>query len=225
MATREEVIASVAFRLGNVRGLNTLIGQELDATINRLEANDFLPWFLLSEDNTYVTTKGESRVPIPDGFLKEYDEGALYVQHPTSGLWIELPKRSQQTNRRQHQINDQVTDPWAYTGIGGVGLTEGCPQSYSLTNQYFRLFPVPDKEYTLELLFYRKSSTLFDKDVWYKQAPELLIAETASMMMLARQDKRYQEYKALAELERRKLVGRHEERDVSNQDLKMGGDY
>lgn len=198
------IVKRVAFRLGNVRGMDTLIEAEVDATINRLENEDFRPWFLLSENNTYKTTIGERRVPVPREFLSEYEDTALYVVH--DGLDYPLQKMSQEEARVKWQ--------------GSQGL----PQAYALTNKYFRLFPAPDAEYELELIFYRRSGALAnDENPWFVEAADWVIYDTAAHMLLARKDKRYVEMEQLSQEQKALVMRRHVEREEANREVTFGG--
>lgn len=198
------IVKRVAFRLGNVRGMDTLIEAEVDATINRLENEDFRPWFLLSENNTYKTTIGERRVPVPREFLSEYEDTALYVVH--DGLDYPLQKMSQEEARVKWQGS------------------QGVPQAYALTNKYFRLFPAPDAEYELELIFYRRSGALAnDENPWFVEAADWVIYDTAAHMLLARKDKRYMEMEQLSQEQKALVMRRHTEREETNREVIFGG--
>lgn len=201
---KQQLIKLTALRLGNVRGLDTMIDAEIDATVVRLENEPFHPWFLLSENNIYRTSAGENRVPVPDEFLAEYDDGAMYIKLE-NGFWKPLPKMSQEEMMLEFQ--------------GEASM----PRGYSLTNKYFRLFPTPDKEYELELLFYRRSVSIAGTNAWYKEASDLVVYETASHILLARKDKRAQVMQGLADGQKQALMARHTEREESNRDGFLGG--
>lgn len=201
---KQQLIKLTALRLGNVRGLDAMIDAEIDATVVRLENEPFHPWFLLSENNIYKTEDGESRVPVPDEFLAEYDNGSLYVQLE-NGFWKDLPKMSQEEMMAEFQGEKSM------------------PRGYSLTNKYFRLFPTPDKEYKLELLFYRRSVSISGENAWYKEAPDLVIYETAAHILLARKDKRAQVMQSLADVQKQALMTRHVEREEANREGFVGG--
>ena len=205
--TREEVIARISMRLGNVRGLDTLISGELDATVERLENESFLPWFLLSENNITKTEAGEERVPIPRGFLAEYEPGSLSVK--VDGVWVPLKK--------MHHDDARVMF---------AGAAQGLPTRYSLTNKYFRLYPTPDSsDYDLELLLYRRSETIVNTtNPWFVEASAWVIYETAASMLLSRKDKKYMEMEKLAAEQRTKIYARHIQREEANLDTYLGGD-
>jgi hypothetical protein len=204
--TKDQVVKMIAFRLGNVRGMDTIIETEIESTINRLENESFQPWFLLSENNEFQMTVGEGRVPVPRGFLAEYDDCALYVK-TDSGSYDPLTKLSAEEVRLKYQ-NQQ-----------------GAPEGYALTNKYFRVYPAPDKEYLLELLFYRRSGTIEgDNNPWLEEAADLIVYETASHILMARKDKRYVQMEQLAQEQKVLLMQRHVAREEANREVVMGGD-
>lgn len=203
--TKDQVVKMVAFRLGNVRGMDAIIETEIESTINRLENEAFQPWFLLSENNEYQMQVGENRVPVPADFLAEYDESALYVKMDNGG-YFPLSKMSSEEVRAKWQNG------------------QGMPQGYSLTNKYFRVFPAPDKEYLLELLFYRRSKSIANDDnPWLTEASDLIVYETAAHMLLARKDKRFMAMEQLAQEQKLLLMNRHTAREEANRDVTMGG--
>lgn len=202
--TKDDLVKRVAFRMGNVRGQDAMIGTEVDATISRLENDVFHPWFLLSENNTYLTVVGESRVPLPKGFLMEYEEGSLYIKRE-NGSWETLPKKPQDV-------------------LNGKFLEQGMPQAYALTNNYFRLFPTPDKEYELELIFFRRSESLQGENPWFTEAAEWVIYETCFEIMNAKGHDRAPVFKTLATEQKRAIAMKHTERMEVNNETLFGGD-
>lgn len=199
------LVKTIAYRMGNVKGQDTAIDFELALSIERLEGQEFVPWFLLSENNFFEGTAQENRIPVPRGFIREYEEGSLYLRR-VDGTGKCLIKKSQ----------DQLLN---YEGMTGE------PSHYSLTNQYFRIYPVPQEDFKVELLFYRKSSTLNVEDnPWYEYAAELLVAETIWAMLSARRDKMADYWKIVAADQMRRLTILDAERRLANQEIFMGGD-
>lgn len=199
------LVKTIAYRMGNVKGQDAAIEIELALSVARLEGQEFVPWFLLSENNFFEGTAQENRIPIPRGFIREYEEGSLYLRR-TDGTGKCLVKKSQ----------DQLLK---YEGLTGE------PSHYSLTNQYFRIYPVPQEDFKVELLFYRKSDTLnVDDNPWYEYAAELLVAETIWAMLSARRDKMADYWKQVAGDQMRRLMILDAERRLANQEIFMGGD-
>lgn len=203
--TRADLVKRIAFRLGNLKNQDELIKAEIAATITRLENDVFHPWFLLSENNTYSMQKGENRIPLPVGFLMEYEEGALYIKQEDGG-WGPLAKKSQDL-------------------IKANQLPVGRPSTYALTNEYFRVFPTPDKEYLLEMLFYRRTDPDRDDNPWYLEASDWVIYETCFTIFLAKGDKRAGNFKQLSTEQKLILQAKHDERIEVNYDEYVGGDW
>ena len=202
-----QIVSLVAYRMGNVRGQDTAIQNEVYQAINRLEVREFLPWFLLSEMNFYTTKIGEPRVPIPRGFLMEYEEGSLFLDIPETE-YTTICKKSL----------DQIADEWT--------MKSGKPLYYALTNSYFRLYPIPDAGYKIEMIFYRKSEFLKHEDgenAWFDNASDLVVAETCWGMLTARRDKQAEYWRGIAEQEWQRLIMRDTERREMNRDVTFGG--
>lgn len=196
----------VAYRMGNVRGQDSAIQSEIAAAVDRLEAREFHPWFLLSEMNFYTTKIGEPRVPLPKGFIGEYEEGSLFI-YDANGKQVTLCKKSL----------DQIVD---------MNQDAGMPVYYALTNTYFRLYPVSDVPYKIEMIFYRKSEFLkFEagENPWYDDASELVVAETVWAMLSARRDQRADYWRQKSDQEFMRLQHRDIERREMNRDVTFGG--
>lgn len=202
--TEAQVVALIAYRLGNIRNQEAAIKAQMYAIIEELEQSPFHPWFLLSENNHTQTVIGERRVPVPTDFLAEYEEGSLYLDNDTE--WKELKKMS------QDQLRECCSDP-------------GKPSAYALTNSYFRLFPQPDAEYDLELMYYKKSSNVEgDLNPWIINAGNLLSWKVCAVMAASRKDMKASqgyEQKALAALY--SLRQQHLERMETNKEVIFGG--
>lgn len=202
-----DMVALVAYRLGNIRGQDTAISNEIAQAIRRLEEREFHPWFLLSEMNFYTTKIGETRVVIPSGFLMEYEEGSLYYI-PDEGSPVTLVKQSL----------DQIRDNNSVAGV---------PEFYALTNRYFRLYPVPDGEYKVEMIFYRRSEFLkkeTGENPWYDEASDLVVAEACWGMLTARRDKSADYWRNISNQEFQRLMTRDTERREVNRDVTFGGE-
>ena len=200
---KAKIVAAIAYRLGNVRGQTEAIEREMEMVISNLENDIFHPWFLLSFNNFYEGKAEEWRVPIPEDFLMEYEEGALYLQMPDKS-WTPLTKAAEEEVKT----------------ISGTGM----PKYYVLTNTVFRLFPTPDIDYTIEMLYYRRTAGLpVDVNPWYLEAAEWLIWEVCALMGYARRDKRASEFASQAAVAKMKLVMKDEERKEVNLETLVGG--
>lgn len=201
--TKDQIVKAVCLRLGNLRRQDDLVSGEVDMTIARLENEALEPWFLLSENNRYVLKAGQNRVPLPQGFLKEYEQGALYVNDGEKE--IQLIKKSDDMLRKGKE-------------------THGIPTHYSLTNQYFRVYPTPREDTELELIFFRRSANLGEPNPWFVEASELVINETCFSICTAKKDQRSQMYKQMAQNDRLNISQRDVDRNTANYELILGGD-
>lgn len=158
-------------RLGDSSIASTII-TELQAAQARLESDPELPWFLLSEDLTATTVVNEERVPVPlnigglgRNFLREHEEGALWLLPVDSTEYIEVPKDE-------------------YDAISARWPGAGQPQRYALTKDYFRLRPVPDQAYPLKIMCYLSDQVLTSniENLWLKYASDVLICAAGQMI-------------------------------------------
>lgn len=173
--TRDQIIDATLKRLGRREHDTTLASdavveiQNIQSTLENglipLAANGspggvFFPHFLISERGTARTEPNEERVPIPTRFLLEYEQGALFVKAPTEGddKYVELTKAPWDTLRER------------FPGTGK-------PRTYALTGPSFRLRPIPDVEYLVQIICYRGATPLTSdiENVWTQEASELLI--------------------------------------------------
>lgn len=174
---RDKALSILLRRAGQREGDTTLENQLIDE-MQLLQENwerqgvplpnggTFWPRFLLGEVKETSTTTDDPRVQVPVDFLSEAEEGALFLYNTDGDKnWIPVLKKDWDTLRGEYSDSGQ-------------------PIYYSLTGDYFYLFPVPDDNYTLKLLYYEAKSTL-DSDIenaWLKNAPWLMIAGLGSVM-------------------------------------------
>lgn len=141
---------------------------EMDMAQRRLERDSFKPWFLLSEMRTAVTIPNEERLAVPEDFLEEVEEGSLWRYDPAA-----IPALSELKKTDYDLLVAQYPIP-------------GLPLKYSLTDNYFRLRPVPDAIYQIQCQFYISHalpSTLFGgPNAWTAFAPDWLISETGRVI-------------------------------------------
>lgn len=172
---RDTAITIVKRRLGQRSdNLDTQIIDEMDNVQLELEMNPVLPWFLLSEDQSASTVVDEDRVRVPTGFLREYEDGALWVYDSDADVpWALLVKKPEDMLRKS---------------LGDTLDATGQPLYYALSGPYFRLAPVPDAVYTLKIKCY-EADTLpndfangADTNGWLTNASQLIIAETVLTM-------------------------------------------
>lgn len=136
-----------------------------------LERKSELPWFLESENSSINTTAGEERIPVPSDFLREINENAMWRYDATGDPdWVELGKTSVPEGRRTYAADDDAS---------------GKPLYYALQGNYFRLFPTPDDNYTIKLIYYKKDTVLSSgatENGWSTVCPFLLIGRAGMLL-------------------------------------------
>jgi|SRR5687768_738546 len=210
--TRDEAIALLKYRLGNRTDLDARILLEMVyAQEYKLEGTGaFLPWFLETELATITTIAGEERILLPDDFLGEVEDQALWLYDEDSATpWTELRKNDY----------DYLRVKYPATGL---------PKQYALLGDYFALFPVPDDSYTIKMRYYAKDDSLASDNIenkWLKHAGDLLIAETGLIMAghIFNTDLQAQ-FEKDASVARQRLYTKHEARRHSNRTYGMGED-
>jgi len=165
--TRDEVVTMLKARLSrfNDTTLDAKVILELKAAQSRLEGMAVLPWFLVSERATTETIAGDERVQVPDDMIREVDEAALYYRAANGA---EYPLRKM----------DREDLAGRYAAEGDV------PRAYALQGEYFRLRPVPSKQITLVMSYYKKDEVLDDdiENGWLRHYPDLLMAEAGIIL-------------------------------------------
>ena len=220
--TRDEAVASVKRRLGFWSGNDDEIATELQQAQVRLEqgivlprGGIFLPWFLMSEVATAAMIDGEERVPIPNDFLGELEEGALWLYDPdadTDSQFIPLSK-----------------DDLDFLKSAEPGT--GTPVAYSQSGVYFRLKPTPDSDNastkSLKLLYKSKDAILTDgatENSWLKYAHELMIGESGKIIAQALRDQQaIGIFDTVITVERQRLYMATESRLHDNRRYIIGG--
>lgn len=157
---KSKIINIIKTRLGNRTdpGIDDLIANELELAQFQLENDpDFTPWFLLTENATYQMEPAEQRVPIPTDMIQEYEEGALFYGN--------TPLKKRDYDLLVEFFKDST----------------GLPQAYSLVNDYFVVFPIPDQNYEIRMTYYAKDSRITslgdnDENQWLIYAPDWVVA-------------------------------------------------
>jgi hypothetical protein len=129
-----------------------------------------LPWFLITEYACTNTVVDEERIEIPADFLREYEEGSLWIE--LNGKWKEVFKSD---------LQDLSTFNWTITQ----------DRYYSLNGKYFRMFPTPDAIYPIRMLYYA-AEPILDTNIenqWTKYVPDLLFYWAGIYMARAKHDK------------------------------------
>lgn len=170
--TRDEAVSLMAIQLGFRTDQATNLVTVLKAAQVTLERAPTKPWFLLSERAYINTVANEPRVKLPTTFLLEHEENGLtYI--PTGEDPVPLVKETLDQLKVIYKAN------------------EGAPEAYALDGNYFRLFPIPDAAYVIEMYFYQMDAVL-DTNIenqWLKYAPLYLMGEAGMLLSSGLRDK------------------------------------
>jgi hypothetical protein len=209
--TKSEAVEQVKMLLGFRRSLDSDIVTQLSLAQRYLELGPTIPWFLLAEVNSTITTVGGRRIVVPEDFIREYEEGALWYA-PDGENEVALTKDD----------NDYLMDYYGTTA-------EGEPKAYSLDGKYFKIYPLPDDEYTVKLLYYKHDtpiSTLVDDAtcLWLTNAPDCIIGRAGFMLATGLGNKIAMEaFKSLEATGRVTLYNENESRKHVNRTYQIGG--
>lgn len=210
---RDSAVALIKGRLQrkNFSDLDALIVSEMQAVQEELESAAFLPWFLLSEKMTVTraVSTNDDRLALPTGFLKEYEEGSLWLQTTDS----ENPQKAMQ--KGFYDIALKV-----YPGTG-------TPKVYALDGDYFRLRPEPDEEETFYIKVYKKDTVLSTniENKWLANASGWFMAEVAYKMaaLYLKDAKAANIFAAEVKRQYATIYKKHIARMEANMDEPMGG--
>ncbi len=205
-------LSMLKFRLGSRTDadLDTLIPIEMDQAQFEFERSGQPPWFLLTEDENLETVVGERRLPVPEDFLLETEDDALWLISPETGEPQQLDKGEL----------DASTAYW--------GLTEGTPTGYALVGKYFHLFPTPDAVYSIRLKYYAADAkptamAAGDTNLWLTYASDLLLARTGRRMaMYLRDSELAQLFAADEQTAAARLLTEQTARDEANRNRSKG---
>lgn len=209
--TLQEAIDQIKVITGFRRDLDAQIVKQLKFAQANLEQGPTMPWFLLSEVSTNVTTVNGRRILIPDDFIREYEDGALWFA-PSGEDEIALEKAD----------NDELMR------IFGT-VAEGQPQAYSLDGKYFKIYPLPDDVYTVKLLYYRHDTPmdqvqLSDSSLWLANAPDCIIGRAGSVLASGLRDKDAMDRFTSMEAQGRvAMYNENEARKHANRSYQIGG--
>ena len=167
--TRDEGVALIKQQLSFRTTLDSAIVTWLQFAQTNLEAAPTKPWFLVSEDSFTNLTVDEERVPLPTDFLQEVEE-ATFKYRPD-----DYPTESEVDLKKDEY--DQLRKDF-------VGVEAGPPQAYALLGDYFRVFPLPDDDYQVRLIYYKRDTLLTTnvENGWLKHVPLLLLGSAGKLI-------------------------------------------
>ena len=217
--TRDEAVAIIQEQLVFRTTLSSNIVANLQLAQIQLE-NEFRPWFLISEDSYVRTTADDDRLPIPDDFLEECDEAVLRY----------IPDDPDEDNPETDLVKDDYeTLRSNYRDTETGGILAGEPEAYCLLGNYFRIFPTPDDEYLVRMIYYKTGELLTTniENEWLLHVPHLLMGVAGKLMAKGplRDMVAWSVFDEWEKTGRMLLLKRDRSRDMSNRNLQVGGPH
>lgn len=209
--TRDEAVEFIKEICGYRQTGDTTIIKMLERAQNELQRGPTFPWFLLSERAMILTTADDERIPLPTDFLGEYED---------DGIWLRVdeddPEQDILLEKDDADLLRQL-----YTN------TSGQPVAYSKDGTYFRLYPIPDGEYQLRMMYYQRAESLLSGNIeneWLKYSPNSVIGKAgywyASTLRDAEAKMTFKEMETEARLV---LEVENESRKHNNRRYQVGG--
>lgn len=184
-----------------------------------LEGSDFKPWFLLSEYMRATSGVNEQRMPLPELFLEEHEEGLL---------WVKPVDRVNYTPVQRGDVDDLEVEY--------EGAAPGMPAHCGIAKNNLLLYPVPDRAYQMKIRCYLREPVLdypFGQagtnpltNAWLTHAPLWLINATGAVM----QREYLKDHAAADALDKQasdaktRLYVQHVAREEMNRTRKIGDD-
>lgn len=212
---RDQIINLVLGRVGRREADTYLAAQavtELQLIQDRLEGGPFMPWFLLSTEQSLASTASTRSIALPTDFLREYEDFPLYLYDTTA---------STPYTRMNKDEFDILESKFA-------GAAAQKPTDYALHGAEIDLFPTPDAlVYNFRWKYYQKGATLSTPtsvNVWTANAADWLLAELGIVIAgHYKKDKdRLQQYIGERTLAYGRLLAFDEARKQQNRDAHMG---
>lgn len=206
--TRDDAVAEIKQLLGFRTTLDANIVTQLQTEQNRLEIAPVKPWFLISENNYRYTTVGVAQINLPTDFLEEHEDGALWIADDTGAeAPIALVKDDYDQLRPKFSL-------------------QGEPEYYALVGENFHLFPTPDAVYRLELIYYKRDTSLATniENNWLKYCSDLLVGEAGLKIASAlRDDGAQKTFAGMRDQGLKKMHLQNEARLHANRGYQIGG--
>lgn len=218
--TRDEAVALIKARVQR-SGDSTLADADIVTEMQYiqkyvLEGGDFLPWFLITDytDASFVTVADTEAVAVPTGFLREVEDGALWIDNASSDAanpWTELDKDSY----------DALRASPLYDGTGK-------PRKYALVSTSFYLKATPNDAYLLRLMAYFRDTVLTTnvENNWLAYAADWIINETGILVATnyIRDDVMAATFAAQAARAKKRVTTENEARMHANRNYRRGDD-
>lgn len=211
MGTRDEAVEFIKQICGYRKSGDATIIKMMERAQLELQRGPTFPWFLLSERSQILTTVSDERIPLPANFIGEYEE---------DGIWLRVD-----TTDPEQDIILEKDDVDLLRNL--YKNTTGQPLAYSKDGTYFRLFPTPDEQYQLRMMYYRKAESLLGANIeneWLKHSPNSVIGKAGGWYAATLRDKgAMQVFDKLETEARLVLENENESRKHTNRRYQIGG--
>lgn len=145
--TKAEAIQRINEGLGFRSISDAVITRRLIEAQRELERGKTLPQFLIQEDAEITLIQGAREIPLPDDFIREYDDGQTWTMRFMSDAAIPIRK----VDLNSLLILRPPTDP-------------GPPQYYVIRSQSLYFGRFADLTYTIAYSYYGHARTLLTND-------------------------------------------------------------
>lgn len=228
--TRDQAIELILMRCGmrqNDKVLQRACVLEMQlAQQSKLERSGFKPWFLISETESTVTMPLEERIPLPKGFLQEYEEDCLWIRD-----WDEDQEETPGYPIPPYHVI--VKDDYDINKVRRYESNR--PYAYSIVNNYIILTPVPQGTFMLKMKYYKAGALITGdygseagdtSNVWLDNAPDWLIGETGAVIagQYIKDEATAARFEKQAADARSAIMIEHTARDEANRMRNMGDD-
>lgn len=198
---RDTAVARMQEKFGFRTDLVTQCTNALQDMQDELERGQSLPWFLLQEDQTFTITPPVTpvatplEVALPSGFIKESDDqdGNLRWQAQTPGPSVFVQKMDYK-EAEQFFFSSRLVwwnDDVEIIQAEDTNFTAGTPTVYVLRKSTVRIYPGPDKAYSMLWSYYTHDARLDQSNVtnqWLTYAPWLLIGKAGMLLAMSVRD-------------------------------------
>lgn len=212
--TGAEALTMLMARLGGRTNttLRANILLEMKQTQKRLERGPFLPWFLITDDDSLTLTANSRIRALPTNFLRELDEEGLVEIQDEDDEWVSCTKEDYD---------------YLY-GKYGSDETSELPLEYALVGSDLHFFPIPEVASPIRLSYYGAATDIADdssEPAWLKYAADWIMGETGIIVasLHVREDADVVGYfTSLAKAGRDAVYAAHIARQEANTNRNMG---
>ena len=216
--TRDQIISTVLTRAGNRSNdavLTAAAKTEIVLVQSELESEPFLPWFIISTEQTFTITSGDPNITLPSDFLREYEDEDMWYYNASSSPTKKKLEKMDIDDMTQWLRSTEANEPRAYAIVGGQMI----------------LGPVPNDAAALGSIktrYYQRANVLSDlvsTNAWTLNADWLLVNRLGELMatQYIRDKVLGDAFAERAKMAYAKIIAAHVAREQANRRAQMGG--